>query len=144
MSDQRVSIVNRIYEAFGSGDVPAILECMVAEVDWEYAWTASLMPWLQPGTGHAHVGTFFRALADHLEFRSFQVNHVLAGDGVVVALVSLEAVVRPTGKTIVETDEAPIWYFDKQGRVVRFRHAADTLQHVEALAFEVRAPAAAR
>ncbi len=144
MSDQQVSVVNRIYEAFGAGDVPAILECMAPDVDWEYAWPSSPMPWLQPGRGPAHVGSFFESLGSHLKFRSFEVNHVLAGDHVVVALVSLEAVVRSTGRSIVETDEAHIWYFDDAGRVSRFRHAADTLQHAQALGFEVRAPAPAR
>lgn len=143
MSDEQVSVVNRIYAAFGIGDVPTILDYMAPEVDWEYGWTASPVPWLQPGRGPAHVGSFFQSLTEHLEFESFEVNHVLPGDGVVVALVSLRANVRSTGRTIVETDEAQIWHFDDQGRVVRFRHGVDTLRHAEALGFELRAPAAA-
>lgn len=144
MSDQHVAVVNRIYEAFGTGDAPAILECMAPDVDWEYAWTASPMPWLRPGRGPAHVGSFLQSVADNLEFRSFEVNHVLPGDHLVVALVSLEAVVRATGRSIFETDEPQLWYFDDAGRVSRFRHAADTLQHAEALGFEVRAPSPTR
>ncbi|MGE0227248.1 MAG: nuclear transport factor 2 family protein [Dehalococcoidia bacterium] len=143
MSDQQLSVVNRIYQAFGAGDIPTIVECMAEDVDWEYGWTSSVVPWLEPGRGPGRVGAFFQTLAEQLEFKRFEVNHVLAGDGVVVGLVSLEAVVRATGHTIVETDEAHIWYFDSSGRVSRFRHAADTLQHAQALGFEVRAPAPA-
>jgi hypothetical protein len=57
----------------------------------------------------------------------------MSSDGVVVALVSLDATVNSTGKHIVETDEAHIWYFDPSGKVRRFRHAADTHQQVQAL-----------
>ena len=30
-----------IYEAFGRGDVPSILDCLAEDVQWEYAWTES-------------------------------------------------------------------------------------------------------
>ncbi len=141
MSAEHVAVVNSIYQAFGAGDVPSVLEHMAPDVDWEYAWVGSPMPWLQPGRGPAHVAEFLKTMAEQLEFRAFDVNYMLAGDGVVVALVSLEARVRSTGRVITEVDEPQIWHFDEASRVVRFRHAADTLQHAEALGFEVRAPA---
>lgn len=143
MSDQQVSVVNRIYEAFGAGDVPAILGFMAPEVEWEYAWTESPIPWLVPGRGPDHVGRFFQTLGEQLEFKSFTVNHVLSGDGVVVALASLEAVVRSTGRTIVEVDEPHIWHFDAEGRVCRFRHGADTLQHAHAIGLDIAMAATA-
>jgi hypothetical protein len=50
----------------------------------------------------------------------------------VVALIEAEAVVKKTGRRIVESPEVHLWHFDAQGRVVRFRHAVDTHQHVTA------------
>jgi uncharacterized protein len=132
MNDHRAT-VGQIYEAFGRGDVPTILKHVADDVQWEYAWNESPMPWLVPGCGPGHVAGFFSALAEHLEFQRFELNHLLAGEGVVVALVSLDATVKSTGKHIVETDEAHIWYFDANGKIRRFRHAADTLQQFHAL-----------
>lgn len=132
MSDNRET-VGAIYRAFGRGDVPAILEHMAENVQWEYAWSASPIPWLAPGSGREHVARFFGTLAEQLTFNRFEVNHVLSGGGVVVALVSLDVTVRATGKHIVETDEAHIWHFDGSGAVRKFRHAADTYQHFQAL-----------
>jgi hypothetical protein len=43
-------------------------------------------------------------------------------------------VVKATGKPVSERDEAHIWHFDARGRVVKFRHAVDTYQHVKAVA----------
>ena len=125
--------VAAIYQAFGRGDAPAILEHMAEDVQWEYAWSESPIPWLVPGRGRDHVARFFTVLNDHLAFNRFEVNDVLAEDGVVVALVSLDATVRANGKRIVETDEPHVWHFDAAGRVRKFRHGADTLQQLQAL-----------
>lgn len=132
MGDHRKTVY-AIYEAFGRGDVAAILDHLAEDVQWEYAWNDSPVPWLAPGHGRDHVGRFFSIVADQLEFNSFELNHVLAGDDVVVALVNLDATVRATGQHIVESDEAHIWYFDDAGAIRKFRHAADTHQHVQAL-----------
>ena len=125
--------VQTIYEAFGRGDVPAILEHVSADVEWEYGWKSSPIPWLVPGRGRDHALKFFQTVGAELEFHSFAVNEVLGSDRLVVALVSLEMTVRKTGKRIVETDEVHIWRFDEKGQVARFRHAADTHAHFVAL-----------
>lgn len=91
------------------------------------------MPWLEPGRGPAHVGKFLRTAGEQLDFKYFKVNHVLEGKGVVVALCSLEATVKATGKKMVETDEPHVWYFNEQGKVNKFRHAPDTYQQFQAL-----------
>lgn len=122
--------VQMIYAAFGRGDVPAILEIMSDDVDWEYGGASTDVPWLQPGRGRAAVGRFFEAVGANLEFKAFTVNDILEGPNVVVGLVSLEAIVKGTGRTLREIDEAHIWRFDDRGRVAKFRHAADSHAHV--------------
>jgi ketosteroid isomerase-like protein len=118
--------VQGIYEAFGKGDVPAILEQVSADVEWEYGWKSSPIPWLAPGRGRDHVASFFATVGAQLQFEKFGVNQLLTADRLVVALVSLEAAVKATGKRIVEIDEVHVWRFDERGQVSRFRHAADT------------------
>lgn len=41
-------------------------------------------------------------------------------------LLVLEVIVLRNGRTLVEIDEPHVWHFDDRGRVVKFRHAADT------------------
>lgn len=122
-----VDVVGRIYEAFGRGDVPAILEHLAEDVEWEYGVNSTDVPWLQPLRGREEVPRFFEALSG-MEFHRFEPKTLLESDNVVVALVDLEATVRETGQRISEEDEVHIWYFDGD-RVVRFRHRADTHQH---------------
>jgi len=132
VNDHRETLA-KIYEAFGRGDVRTILSCVAEDVEWEYGWAESPIPWLVPGTGCAHVGRFFATAGEQLEFHRFEVNHILAGEDVAVALCSLDATVRATGKHIVEIDEPHVWYFNDAGLVRKMRHGADTLQQFRAL-----------
>jgi hypothetical protein len=129
-----IRTVQDIYAAFGRGDIPAILDKLADDVDWDYAYRSAPnpLPWLQPQRGRTGVGGFFKSVQDNLEIRRFAVNALTEGSSVVVALFDIEATVRRTGKPIVEHDEAHIWHFNEAGKVVRFRHCADTYQQVMA------------
>jgi uncharacterized protein len=127
-----VETVRSVYDNFSKQNIPAILECLADDVDWDYAYPDSPIPWLTARRGRAGAGEFFQSLAA-LDMKRFEVRSVVADGSLVIAIVSLDAVVRATGKHIVETDEVHLWHFDGRGRVVRFRHVVDTLQHANAL-----------
>ncbi len=129
-----VDKVKKVYEAFGRGDVPAILEVMSPEVDWDYGHTTDV-PWLAPRRGREGVGAFFRAIAEGLEFRRFVPKEIFASpdDRIVIALLDVEAVAKATGRALREEDEIHVWRFGTDGRVARFRHAVDTAMHRSAL-----------
>lgn len=122
------AIISNIYEAFGKGDIPAIMEHISEQADWEYGASDHSIPWLQHGTGHDAVLRFFTALQG-LEFHQFHPKMLFANGNIVVALIDLEVTVKTTGKRIVEEDEVHIWHLDETGKVNRFRHRVDTLQH---------------
>ena len=126
-----IGTVQQIYEAFGRGDVPAILERLADDVDWEYGGDSTDVPWLQPRRGRPQVAGFFQALAA-VDIQRFQPTTFLESGNVVVVLIQLDAVVRATGRSVAEEDEVHIWHFDDAGRVSRFRHRADTHRHWQA------------
>lgn len=127
-----IQTVHHLYAAFGRGDIPAILEHLADDVDWEYDSVAPV-PWLQPLKGRSQVPRFFDVLATQLEFTRFEPTLVL-GEGLkVVSLVDLTVRVRATGREIVENDEVHIWHFNAGGQVQRFRHRLDTWKSVQAL-----------
>jgi ketosteroid isomerase-like protein len=123
-----IATVHDIYAAFGRGDVPAILARLAPDVEWEYGPATPDVPWLQPRRGPGEVGHFFASLAA-IEFRRFEPTAFFESGPTVVVLIQLEAVVRATGRAVVEADEVHIWHFDAAGQVARFRHRVDTLQH---------------
>ena len=128
-----VEKVQSIYAAFGRGDVPAILEHLSPEVEWEYATGVDHgVPWLRPRRGRDGAAAFFAAAGAELEFRAFSPHTFVQGPSLVIVLVDLEVVVRKTGRALAERDELHLWRFDGAGRVVGFRHGVDSAAHVAA------------
>lgn len=123
-----VETVRNIYTAFGRQDVPAILERLAPDVDWEYAYRDEGIPWLLPRKGREGALAFLQSLSV-LQLSKFDVQHVLGEGNLVVAVIEVEGVVVPTGKRIVEENEVHLWFFNERGLAQRFRHVADTLQH---------------
>jgi len=129
MSTQtNIQTVESIYAAFGRGDVPAILERLHPDVEWELDAPPSDVPWLRPGRGREAALAFFQALGA-LDFSDFRVHAVMGAGPWVVGLMRVEAVHKTTGRRLVEAYEVHIWRFDEEGRVTGMRHGSDTLQH---------------
>ena len=127
--------VQAIYEAFGRGDIPAILEQLDDDVAWD-AWPEQTsaqragVPWLAERHGPAEVTGFFESLSA-LEFHEFTPTAIVADGQRVVAQIAIDVSVRETGRRFRD-DEIHMWVFDDDGRVTEFRHYADTGKHTAA------------
>lgn len=128
-----VQTVKDIYDAFSRGDLPGILPKFSEKIEWEYGSTTTSVPWLQPRQGLERAAGFFASLAE-IEIHSFVPKEFFEGDGVVVVLIDVDFTVKKTGRRLMEEDEIHVWRFDKAGKIVRFRHGADTHRHY--LAYE--------
>jgi ketosteroid isomerase-like protein len=120
--------IQEIYQAFGRGDVPAIIERLADDVDWEHDAPDHDIPWLKPGRGKPHVLAFFAVIASQLSITRFELKGLLTGADQVVAMIGIDAKVISTGKTFTDL-EAHLWTFAPNGKVARFRHLTDTHQH---------------
>jgi len=120
--------IEEIYQAFGRGDVPAILERLADDVAWEHDAPDHGIPWLTPGRGRQHVMSFFGVVAEQLTITRFEVKSLLTGRDQVVAVIDIDAKVNATGKAFRDL-ELHLWTFAPNGKITRFRHVADTHQH---------------
>ena len=120
-----IPTVQRLYEAFGQGDIPAILALLAPDVEWEYGTLDAGVPWLKTRNGVAEVPKFFEALGA-LDFQKFQPKTLLENGNSVVTILDLQVVVKSNGRTIVEEDEVHIFHFNEQGLITRFCHRLDT------------------
>ncbi len=132
--NQHVETVQAIYEAFGRGDVPAILEHLHEDVRWE-EWAdnraqAAGVAWLLPRHGKSGAVEFF-SVVGQFQFHEFQVLSLLAGGNQVVAELVVDATIPASG-TRLRDEEMHLWTFDDAGQVVRFRHYIDTAKHIAA------------
>jgi ketosteroid isomerase-like protein len=131
-----IATVQSMYEAFGKGDIPAILDKLAEDVAWE-AWGSDNtaqeadVPWMRPRTGRAGAAGFFQDVADGLEFHRFQPTNLLEGGSQVVATITFDATSKATGERF-QDEEIHLWTFDEAGKVSALRHYIDTAKHIKA------------
>jgi ketosteroid isomerase-like protein len=131
-----VETVKTIYEAFGRGDIPRILDCLSEDVSWD-RWAApgraqEIIPYLRPRQGRASVAAFFEDVAATLEFHSFEPIGFFVSQDHVLSRIRFDVTLRPTGRRI-QDEEIHLFRFDSSGKVAEYRHYLDTLKHVEAI-----------
>lgn len=131
-----VETVQRIYEAFGRGDVPAILAGLAEDVRWEEHPTRNAaqdhdVPYMRPRSGREAVVGFFQDIEEDFDMQSFNPHSFLEGDGLVAAVTEFDLIVKATGKR-VRDEEIHLYEFDSEGKVTAFRHFLDTAKAIEA------------
>jgi ketosteroid isomerase-like protein len=128
-----VETIQQVYEAFGRGDVEAILERLADDVAWDQDAPSYGVPIYEPGTGKDHVRRFFANLAD-VDMRRFEPRNFLVGGDQVAVTIDVELDVRATGRSVTAL-EVHLWTFDAGGRITRFFHCID--RHAFVLAYEL-------
>ena len=128
-----VESIQAVYEAFGRGDIAAILDRLADDVAWDQEAPGYGIPIFEPGVGKEHAARFFEALQD-LEFLQFEPTNFLSGGNQVAVPINIKVEVTSTGKT-VEALELHLWTFGDDGRVSRFFHCID--RHAFVLAYDL-------
>jgi uncharacterized protein len=132
--NNNVATVGAIYEAFGKGDIPSVLNCLSDDVQWEQ-WDdnsaqKSGVPWLQARKGKEGALEFFKIVGG-FTIKDFRVLSLMANESQVAAEIIFEADVPATGGYFRD-EEVHLWTFDEQGKVIRMRHYSDTAKHMRA------------
>lgn len=133
-SEAMVASVMTIYQAFGQGDVPTILERLADDVSWDETVRDTGLPYLRPRRGKAEVGQFFGDLAGNIELTQFDLGTPCVGPDQVIVTVTHSGRNIVTGKPIPETLECHVWTFGDDGLVSGFTHVFDYAIHERAAA----------
>ena len=126
-----IATVQKIYEAFGNGDVATILDQVTEDVDWasEADGTA---PWHGVHKGKGEVPKFFEALGANIEVTEFTPLTLAANDNDVLTVVRFGMRIPATGKQ--GTMDLHHWFrFNSAGKVERYRGTEDTALTAELL-----------
>jgi hypothetical protein len=125
---ENLQAVSAIYEAFGRGDVDAILERCADDVRWE-AWEDNHAQ--RAGVAHLLLRTGkdgvaeFLGVVGGLEIKEFAVLDLGESGSQVYAEVLIDT-------ADYRDEELHLWTFDDAGKVVRMRHYVDTAKHIAA------------
>ena len=121
-----LTVVQGVYEAFGRGDVPAILALCAPDVTWEVVGRPGGYPLWQTWRGQQGGAAFFATVAAHEQFSDFTVREMHDGGDLVTVQGHAAYTITTSGKT-VDTDFVHLFRL-RDGRIVSFREFSDTAQ----------------
>lgn len=125
MNEQdNVRVVQEAYEAFGRGDLPAVLDRLTEDIEWLVPGPSGITPVIGRFRGKEEVARFFKSLGEEQEILEFAPQEFIAQGDTVVALGRFKARVKATGRTL-EYDWAMAFTL-RGGRISRFREYFDT------------------
>ena len=130
-ADANIKTIAQVYEAFGRGDVAAILDAVTDDVDWASEAASSAAPWWGVRHGKNEVADFFTAFGSTMEVEEFTPVSFAANDTDVLTVVRFRARSRATGKA-AEMDLHHFFTF-RDGKVAYYRGTEDTAQTVAVL-----------
>ena len=124
MSEQEnVAIVRNGYEAFGRGDLDALIDTMDANVEWTSPGPSDLAT-AGKRQGHQQVKQFFATVNELYDFQRFEPHTFVADGDTVVVLGEDTVTLKATGKTVSES-----WahvFTIRNGKIARFQEYIDT------------------
>ncbi len=130
---ENVGTVAAIYEAFGRGDVPAILDRLCDDVEWEQGIRETAIPYYVPGIGKEHVVSFFQNLAATLDLSHFEPLAICDGGDIVTVPIRYAGRIIGGGEIPMDM-ECHVWRFGPDGKVAAFNHVLDLHLHERAYA----------
>jgi uncharacterized protein len=79
-SDDNIKLVRTAYEAFGRGDIPAVLDLIDDDCDWGVEASAQIAPYSGIRHGTSEILAFFQELGSTFTVERFEPS-VIVGDG---------------------------------------------------------------
>ena len=131
-ADPKIQAVQRLYAAYGRGDIDAALDELADDVDWAAEAAGTSVPWWGPLRGKSEVPRFFKEIGSNVDVTEFDLVSLTSNDTDVVATVHWTYTVNATGKTASMYMQH--WWRFAGGKIVFFRGSEDTEQSARAFA----------
>ncbi len=127
MSAQSVEVVHAVYDAFGRGDMPAVLGLFAEDIAWH---EAEGLPYGGVHTGPVAVAqNVFGPVTEDVEGFAVTPEEVFV-DGDRVAVVARYSGTGRVTRRVLELGVVHVWDV-RDGRITRFRQYLDTVKFLE-------------
>lgn len=129
---QNIEVIENLYNAFETGNMPIILESMHPDIEWNEAESNSL------ADGNPYIGSdailngVFARLGDRHEYfnlKDIQLHNM--SDNKILATLRYDAKVKTTGKTY-NAQAAHLWTLNNEGKIIAFQQYVDTKKLADA------------
>ncbi len=125
-ADVKIKTIAQVYEAFGRGDVAAILDAVTDDVDWAAEASSAAASWYGVRHGKDAVAEFFAAFGSAMEVEEFAPVSFAANETDVHTVVRFRARSRDTGKTAAM--DLHHFFTFRDGKIAYYRGTEDTAQ----------------
>lgn len=125
-ANQNIQVIDNLYKAFATGDMPTVLGSMDSKIEWNEAESNSLAdgnPYIGPDA--ILEGVFARLGANHEHFELKDVETHSMSDNKVLATLRYDGKVKTTGKTY-NAQAAHLWTLNDKGAIIAFQQYVDT------------------
>jgi hypothetical protein len=125
-TEQNMHVIDAMYNAFSTGDMPTVLGLMHPKIEWNEAESNSLAdgnPYIGPNA--ILEGVFARLGANHEYFGLQDIKVHGMNNNMVLATLRYDAKVKATGKTY-NAQAAHLWTFNNDGEITAFQQFVDT------------------
>jgi ketosteroid isomerase-like protein len=131
---KNIDTISQLYAEFGKGDIPAVLDKLADNVEWEVCTIPTEaqkagVPWLQPQRGKDGAQKFFDVVGK-MDFKVFDILSLMEGGNQVAALLRIEADTPEGGH--FDDEEIHLWTFNEAGKITGYRHYMDSAPHIAA------------
>ncbi len=130
MADPKIESVQRLYEAYGRGDVEAVLAELADDVDWAAEAASTSVPWYGSYRGKAEVPRFFKEIGSSIEVTEFTPLSFTSNETDVIVALWWAYTVNATGKRAAMPMQH--WWRFADGKIVFYRGSEDTEQSAAA------------
>lgn len=97
-AEENTKTIQRVYEAFGRGDVATIVDAVTDDVDWASDTSSTVAPWYGVHHGKDGVAEFFTQFGQTMEVQEFTPLTFAANESAVLTVVRFRSTSRATGK----------------------------------------------
>lgn len=128
--EQNIAQTQKLFEAFGAGDIPGILEIVNDDILIEFYGPEDVIPYAGTYRGRDEAKSFFETVLSSVDIHVFEPEEFLADKGKVIVTGHLHLTPKTTGGTIKSDFVHVITMAD--GKWSRFRDFMNTAAAVDA------------
>lgn len=114
--------VRKVYDAFGAGDVPAVLGAMDDKIDWQ---EPTSLPFENQVGPQAVAENIFGPIVTQVEGFSVTPEEIIDGGDIVCAVGTYRGTGAATGVAL-DAEFVHVWRFGSDGKITGFHTYTDT------------------
>lgn len=120
--EDSLSLVQKLYAAFGSADLPRILNILSDDVDWDHVGPKQI-PICGARRGREAVTNFFITIATEEEVKAFELRDFIVDEGKVAAFGYEDLIIRKTSNRYAG-EFMHVWWMSN-GKITKYRGFCD-------------------